>query len=126
MKTAASVDGYIRQFPVPVQKLLKQMRQAIRKAAPKATEKIAYGMPAFFLEGNLVYFAAAKKHIGFYPGSVGVAAFEPKLDKYQWSKGTIQFPLDQPLPLALVAQITRFRVKQNLAKAASRAVKKKR
>ena len=107
---------YIDQFPTPTQKLLKQLRATIKKAAPKATEKISYGMPAFVLNGNLVYFAAYKKHIGFYPGPAGIVAFKDHLTKYKWSKGAIQFPLDQALPLGLVARIVKFRVKQNSAK----------
>lgn len=107
-------DAYAAHFPKATQQLLRQMRQTIRKAAPKAREKISYGMPAFALEGNLVYFAAYKRHIGFYPGTAAIAAFKKQLSEYKGAKGSVQFPLHQPLPLAVVARIVKFRVKQNL------------
>ena len=90
------------------------MRATIKKAAPKAEEVISYGMPAYRLDGVLVYFAGYGKHIGFYPTGRGVAAFQQELTKYKTSKGAIQFPLDKPLPLALITKIVRFRVKDNL------------
>lgn len=113
----ATIDEYIVTFPSEVQATLEKLRQTIRKAAPDAVEIISYQMPAFHLNGNLVYFAAAKKHIGFYPTSSGVKAFQDKLTEYKTSKGAIQFPLDKPLPLALVKKIVIFRVHENLAKA---------
>ena len=121
MKTGASdsesIDTYIAAFPPEVQTLLQQMRQTIQKTAPKATEAISYQIPTFKLQGNLVHFAGFKKHIGFYPGASGIAAFQGELTGYKHAKGSVQFPLDQPLPLALVTKIVKFRVKQNLEKA---------
>ena len=114
---SASIDAYIATFPPEVQALLQQMRQTIQKAAPKATEAISYQIPTFRLQGNLVHFAGFKKHIGFYPGAAGIAAFQGELAGYKSAKGSVQFPLDQPLPLALVTKIVKFRVKQNLEKA---------
>lgn len=110
--TAKDIDDYIGRQPEPVQALLQQMRETIHKAAPEATEKISYGMPAFFLNGNLVYFAGFKRHIGFYPTGSGIAAFQKELSKYKSSKGAVQFPLEEPLPLALVSRMVKFRVKQ--------------
>ncbi len=115
---AATVDDYIASFPPDVRRLLKQLRSIIREAAPRAEEKIAYRMPAYSLKGALVYFAAHPNHIGFYPGGV-VAQFKDVLSKYKTSKGTIQLPLDEPLPVALIRKIVKARVKQNLAKAAT-------
>ncbi len=122
MKAYENIDAYIADFPADKQQLLLQMRAIIRKAAPKATEKISYGMPCFFQEGNLVYFAAMKNHIGFYPSSSGVANFTKELEGYITSKGAIQFPLDKPLPVKLITMIVKFRVLENLEKA---SIKKK-
>lgn len=116
MKTTASVDNYIKAYPKEVQLLLKQMRTTIKKAAPKAEEKIGYGIPTFTLNGNLVHFGAFKSHIGFFPGPGGILAFKKELEAYKTSKGTIQFPFEKKLPLALVTKIVRLRVKQNVAK----------
>lgn len=125
MKKVDCIDAYIADFPSHIQELLNQMRATIHKAAPKAEEAISYGMPTFKLHGNLVHFAAAKNHIGFYPAPSGIIAFEDELkDKYEYSKGAIQFPMDKKLPLALVAKITKFRAKENEEKAASKAKKK--
>ncbi len=109
-------DEYMERFPAEVQRLLSQMRRTIRKAAPQATEKISYGIPAFTLNGMLVWFAAFKKHIGFYPGAGAIATFKKELSGYKSAKGSVQFPLDRPLPLALVSRIVKFRVKQNLSR----------
>ncbi|TDO28381.1 iron chaperone [Sediminibacterium goheungense] len=122
MKSYENTDAYIADFTADKQRLLIQMRATIRKAAPKADEKISYGMPCFFQEGNLVYFAAMKNHIGFYPTSSGVANFTKELEGYITSKGAIQFPLDKPLPVKLITMIVKFRVLENLEKA---SVKKK-
>jgi uncharacterized protein YdhG (YjbR/CyaY superfamily) len=111
-----SIDAYIAQFPPEVQTLLTQMRQTIQKAAPSATEAISYQIPTFRLKGNLVHFAAFKKHIGFYPGAAGIAAFQDELAGYKSAKGSVQFPLDEALPLGLVRKIVKFRAAQNLAK----------
>lgn len=115
--TPANIDTYIATFPHEVQAILEKLRQTIRKAAPAATEKISYQMPTFYLNGNLVHFAAYKDHIGFYPAPSGIVAFEAELSEYKTSKGAIQFPIDKPLPLALVKKIVAFRVDENLAKA---------
>jgi uncharacterized protein YdhG (YjbR/CyaY superfamily) len=111
-----SIDAYIAQFPPEVQTQLTQMRQTIQKAAPSATEAISYQIPTFKLNGNLVHFAGFKKHIGFYPGAAGITAFRDELAGYNSAKGSVQFPLDKALPLALVRKIVKFRVQQNLAK----------
>jgi uncharacterized protein YdhG (YjbR/CyaY superfamily) len=111
-----TVDEYIESFPKEIQATLRELRQAIKEAAPQAEETISYQMPAFKQNGILVYFAAFKKHIGFFPTASGVEAFKDKLSAYETSKGTIRFPTDQPLPLELVKEIVRFRVKENLDK----------
>lgn len=118
MKTAKTIDAYIALYPKPTQVLLRQMRATIRKAAPAGVgEKISYGIPTFTLNGNLVHFGGYEHHIGFYPGAAGIAIFKKEMAKYKTSKGTVQFPLDKPLPLGLITKIVKFRVKQNLAKA---------
>ena len=108
-----NIDEYIESFPPEVQKLLEQLRETIHKVASGAVEAISYGIPTFKLNGNLVHFAAFKHHIGFYPTSSGVAAFEKELAPYKHSKGSIQFPIDKPIPLDLVIKIVKFRVKEN-------------
>lgn len=115
--TAADIDSYIKDFPVATQVLLQQIRAAIRKAAPEAEEIISYAMPAYKLKGNLVYFAGYKNHIGFYPGADGIATFKKELAVYKNAKGSVQFPLDKPLPLELITRIVKFRTEQNLSKA---------
>ena len=119
-----NVDGYIGNFPKATQVLLKQVRATIRKAAPKAEESISYMMPAYKLHGALVYFAGYDHHIGFYPGAAGVANFTKEVAGYKYAKGSIQFPLDEPLPLKLIEKIVTFRVKENLKKAELKAKKK--
>lgn len=111
------IDEYISFFPKEIQVKLKEMRATIQKAAPKAEEAISYMIPTFRLHGNLVHFAAFKNHIGFYPGAAGIKAFQKEFKGYETSKGTVQFPLDKPLPLKLVTAITKFRVIQNTEKA---------
>ncbi|HYU88674.1 MAG TPA: DUF1801 domain-containing protein [Candidatus Bathyarchaeia archaeon] len=111
-----SIDEYIKTFPPDVQKTLEKMRRTIRKAAPEAEEAISYQIPTFKLNGDLVYFAAFKKHIGFFPTSSGISAFKKELSKYKTSRGTAQFPLDQPIPYDLVTRIVLFRKKENLGK----------
>lgn len=108
-----SVDEYISTFPAPIQNKLKEMRRAVKSAAPEAGEKISYQIPTYTLHGNLVHFAGYEHHIGFYPGAVGVEEFKKEIKGYKFSKGTIQFPLEEPLPLDLVKRIVKFRVKQN-------------
>lgn len=110
------VDQYIAGFPAATQALLEKMRAAIQKVAPAAEQTIGYGIPTFKLNGNLVHFAGYDNHIGFYPGPAGIANFEAEISKYTYAKGSVQFPLDKPLPLALVTKITKFRVAQNEAK----------
>lgn len=117
-----NVDSYIAAQPAAVQPVLQQLRQAIKKAAPNAEEVISYQMPAYKQNGILVYFAAWKEHIGFYPASAGVSNFSDKLAKYNTSKGTIQFPLSQKLPLKLITDIVKFRVKENEAKALQKKI----
>jgi uncharacterized protein YdhG (YjbR/CyaY superfamily) len=113
--TYKTIDEYIALFPDDVQKLLKTMRQVIKDAAPLSTEKIAYQMPTFYLYGNLVHFAAYKKHIGFYPTPSGIEPFMDELKTYTLTKGTIQFPLDQDLPISLITKIVLKRVEENTA-----------
>lgn len=108
-----NIDEYIAQFPDDVRELLEKMRAAIQKAAPGAEEAISYGMPAFKYNGALVWFAAYKNHIGFYPTGSGIEAFTSELSGYKTSKGAVQFPIGKPLPLALVAMIVKFKVKEN-------------
>jgi uncharacterized protein YdhG (YjbR/CyaY superfamily) len=111
-----SVDEYIAAQPGTVQLLLQEIRSAIAVAAPNATEKISYQMPTFYLDGNLVHFAACEKHIGFYPTPSGVKAFEEELSGYKHAKGSIQFPTDRPLPLTLIRKIVKFRVEETSKK----------
>jgi uncharacterized protein YdhG (YjbR/CyaY superfamily) len=120
-----SIDEYIATFPEETQKILQELRAAIKAAAPGAEEKISYQMPAFALNGILVYFAALKNHIGFYPTSSGTQAFKQDLSKYEGSKGSIKFPIDQPLPLDLISKIVKFRVAENLKKAEMKSGKRK-
>ncbi len=108
-----TIDEYIASFPKNIQDILQQLRCAIREAAPQAEETISYQMPAFKQNGVLVYFAAFKNHIGFFPTGKGIDAFKDQLSAYETSKGTIRFPLDEQLPLDLIKEIVRFRVKQN-------------
>jgi uncharacterized protein YdhG (YjbR/CyaY superfamily) len=112
-----NIDEYIAACPPAIQELLQSVRAAIRAAAPEATEAISYGMPTFKLHGNLVHFAAFKNHIGFYPAPSGIENFKAQLASYKTSKGALQFPLDRPIPHALIAEIVRFRVGENTAKA---------
>jgi uncharacterized protein YdhG (YjbR/CyaY superfamily) len=115
--TAKDIDEYIAGFPKDIQAILQKIRQTVKKAAPDATEKISYQMPTFYLNGNLVHFAAFKNHIGFYPTPSGTAKFKKEISGYQAAKGSIQFPVDQPIPYDLIRQIVEFRVKENSAKA---------
>lgn len=119
-----SIDEYIASFPEDIQNILNDIRATIRAAAPEATEKISYQMPTFFLNGNLVHFAGFKTHIGFYPTPSGIDEFKAELSKYKGSKGSIQFPIDQPVPLDLIAKIVKYRVSENLKKAASKSKRK--
>jgi len=120
---ATNVPDYIRQFPPATQKHLKQLRKLIREAAPEAEETIAYMMPAYKQNGPLIYFGGFKSHIGFYPAG-SATPFESELKSYRTGKGTLQFSLDQPLPLDLIKRIVQFRVVENEKKAASKKKKK--
>lgn len=114
MKAATTIDEYIASFTDHVQVMLTKLYTTIKKAAPGAEEKMSYAIPTFFLGGkNLVHFAAFKSHIGFYPAPSGIAAFEKDLKPYKTSKGAVQFPLNEPLPLLLVAKMVKYRVKEN-------------
>jgi len=113
-KKCKDIDEYIAAFPKDVQSVLKEMRQAIREAAPEAEEVISYQMPAFKLNGILVWFAAFKKHVGFYPRESAIEFFKKDLSGYQVSKGTVRFPLDKPIPFDLVRKIVKYRIKENL------------
>ena len=107
-----TIDEYIKTFPAEVQSILQKMRQIIREAAPEATEVINYRMPTFKVNGNLVHFAAHKNHIGFYPTPSGIEAFKEELTQYEWAKGSVQFPLNKPIPFDLVKKIVIFRVQE--------------
>jgi uncharacterized protein YdhG (YjbR/CyaY superfamily) len=115
-KAFKNIDEYFATFPKDVQVVLQEMRQAIKEAAPQAEETISYQMPAFKQNGILVWFAAYKKHVGFYPKTSGMDIFKEELVGYEMSKGTIRFPLDKPIPLELVKKIVKFRLKENLSK----------
>ena len=115
-KQFRTIDEYIETFPKDVQSILERMRQTIRRAAPEAEEEISYQIPAFKLNGNLVWFAAFKNHIGFYPMTTGIRAFKKELSPYKRAKGSVQFPLEKPIPYDLVKKIVRFRRKENLEK----------
>ncbi len=110
-----TIDDYIAGHPPELRARLLAMRATIREHAPGAEERISYGVPTFYLDGNLVHFAAFNRHVGFYPGPTGIAAFEVALAGYKSAKGSVQFPHDEPLPLALVADIVRFRVAEQAA-----------
>ncbi|MCL5807719.1 MAG: DUF1801 domain-containing protein [Deltaproteobacteria bacterium] len=105
-----SVDEYIAAFPEPVQQILEKIRETIKELAPAAIEKIAYGIPTFWLNENLVHFAAFKSHIGFYPTPSGIEAFKDELSTFKTSKGAVQFPIDKPIPLSLIKKIVKYRV----------------
>jgi uncharacterized protein YdhG (YjbR/CyaY superfamily) len=115
--THTTIDEYIATFPADIQSILQKIRATIRKAAPQAEEAISYQMPTFKLHGNLVHFAAFKNHIGFYPVPSGIEKFKKELSVYKGAKGSVQFPLDKPIPYELIGRIVKFRVKENLEKA---------
>jgi uncharacterized protein YdhG (YjbR/CyaY superfamily) len=118
-----TIDEYIAGFPPEVQEILQKIRLTIRQAAPDAEEAIKYQMPTFTLSGNLVHFAAFKNHIGFYPVPSGIEKFKKELAPYQQGKGSVQFPLDQPIPYGLISKIVKFRVKENAARVAAKKKK---
>jgi len=112
----SSIDQYLQGFPKEIQAILSIMRSTIQLAAPLAMEKISYQIPTFYLNGNLVHFAALKNHIGFYPTPSVIAAFADELKGYKQAKGSVQFQIDKPLPLELIRKIVEFRVMENLKK----------
>src|SRR5690554_2063548 len=118
------IDEYIARFPEDIKEKLMRIRKTVRHAAPEAIEKISYQMPTFYLEGNLVHFAAFKSHIGFYPTPSGITSFEDELTPYKRSKGSIIFTLSEPIPYNLIEKIVKFRVKENLEKARTKKRKK--
>lgn len=115
--TLNSIDEYILQFPPEVQEILKMVRKVIKESVPDAEEKISYQMPTFVLHGNLVHFAAYKNHIGFYPTPSGIDAFKQELSEYKGAKGSVQFPINKPLPYELISKIVKFRVAENIKRA---------
>jgi len=123
--TSKSIDEYILKFPPEVQEILKTLRKVIKESAPDAEEKISYQMPTFALHGNLVHFAAYKNHIGFYPAPRGIEAFKNELSEYKGGKGSVQFPLEKPLPYELISKIVKYRVAENIKKAEEKLRKKK-
>ena len=112
-----NVDDYIASYPKEVQEILQRIRMTIREAAPDAEETIKYQMPTFALKGNLVHFAAFKKHIGLYPAPTGIEKFKTALAAYEGAKGTVRFPLGKPIPFDLISEIVKFRVRENLDRA---------
>ncbi|HEX8462022.1 MAG TPA: DUF1801 domain-containing protein [Segetibacter sp.] len=122
--TFKNIDEYIDAQPLHIQFLLNQIRETVRASAPAAQETIKYAMPTFVLHGNLVHFAAFKNHIGFYAVPSGVDSIKKELSKYKSGKGSVQFPLDQPMPLNLISTITAFRVRENLEKARNKQTAK--
>lgn len=122
-KTPASIDEYIAGFSEEIQEKLQMIRKTISEAAPEAEEAISYQMPTFKLKGNLVHFAAYKNHIGFYPAPRGIEAFKEELSAYKGAKGTVQFPLNEPLPYDLIGRIVKFRAAENREKAALKGKK---
>jgi uncharacterized protein YdhG (YjbR/CyaY superfamily) len=121
--TPNDIDEYVAAFSSDIKERLEAIRTTIKKAAPLAEERISYQIPTFALHGNLVHFAAFTKHIGFYPGAAGVKAFTKELAAFETGKGSVQLPLDKPIPHALLTRIVKFRVQQNLRKAAARRKK---
>jgi uncharacterized protein YdhG (YjbR/CyaY superfamily) len=123
--SAKTIDEFIANAPSEAQGILKRIRATVRKAAPEAEETINYGIPTFTLKGNLVHFAGFKTHIGFYPTPSGIEKFKKELSPYETAKGSVKFPLDQPIPYSLIEKIVKFRVKENLERAESKGKKKK-
>ncbi len=120
MEKYNTIDAYITQFTPEVQEQLQQLRCIIQRAAPEATERISYGIPTFYLEGNLVHFAAWNAHIGFYPAPEAINVFKDDLAAYTIAKGSVHLPLDQPLPVRLIERIVQFREAENRNKKAAR------
>src|SRR5688572_5438134 len=116
LKKAATVDAFIASYPKRVQAVLKTLRRIIKAVVPEAGEKISYGIPTFTLHGNLIHFSAYEKHVGLYPESGPIREFAAQLKKYETAKGTVRFPIDKPLPLALIRKIVKACVKRNVAR----------
>lgn len=116
-ETPKTIDEYIAGFPDDVQEILQEIRVTIKRAAPDAEETISYQMPTFVLKGNLVHFAAYKRHIGLYPAPTGTEEFNEQLSAYRAAKSSVRFPLDEPIPFDLISQIVKLRVAENLKKA---------
>ena len=119
-----NIDEYIADFPAEVQSILEKIRSTIRAAAPGAEEKISYQIPTFALKGNLIHFAAFKKHIGLYPPVKGDEKLQAEISPYKGEKGNLKFPLDKPIPYTLIRRIVKFRVKEQLERAKSKRGKK--
>jgi uncharacterized protein YdhG (YjbR/CyaY superfamily) len=115
-----NIDEYIADFPHEVQEILQQIRSLVRKAAPEAKEAIKYQIPTYVLNGNLVHFAAYKKHIGFYPTPSGIEQFKKELSAYKSAKGSVQFPIAEPIPFNLIEKIVRYRVVENRSKTSAK------
>ena len=120
-----TIDEYILQYPPDIQEILSKLRQVIKQAAPEATEKMSWQMPTFALHGNLVHFAVHKKHIGFYPAPSAIEAFKQELAEYKSAKGSVQFPLNKPMPYELISRIVNFRVAENSENAKAKLTKNK-
>ena len=119
----ATIDAYIVQFPEEIQVILRNTRETIAAVAPDAQQKISWAMPTFYLHGNVIHFAAAKKHLGIYPGLSGMEQFAPELAEYKTSKGAIQFPYAKPIPYELISRIAAFRAQENRELAADKGKK---
>ncbi|MBK9927444.1 MAG: DUF1801 domain-containing protein [Anaerolineales bacterium] len=124
-KPSKTIDEYIADFPKEVQDILNRIRTTVRNEAPDAEETITYGIPTFTLKVNLVHFAGFESHIGFYPTPSGIKKFKKEISAYKWAKGSVQFPLNQPIPYELIRKITKFRVKENLERAKAKEKGKK-
>lgn len=125
MKKAANVDDYVADFPKETQKILNEVRATVKAAAPEAKESISYGMPAYSFNGPVAYFAGYKNHIGFYATPNAHEAFKDELAKYKQGKGSVQFPIDEPMPLKLITRMVKFRMKNNAETAKSKSTRKK-
>ena len=123
IKAPGTIDEYIAGFSADIQEILQKIRKTIKDAAPDAQEAISYQMPTFKFHGNLVHFAAFKNHIGFYPVPSGIEKFKAELSVYKQGKGSVQFPLDQPIPYDLISRVVKYRVEENLKKSAGKMVK---
>jgi uncharacterized protein YdhG (YjbR/CyaY superfamily) len=119
-KHPKTIDAYIAAFPSSTQEILEKLRRVIRESAPGAEEAISFGIPTFKLNGNLVHFAAYKKHVGFYPTSSGIAAFKKELTPYKLGRGTVQFPIGRAIPFGIVRKIVRYRVREQARRAEKR------